>query len=185
MIPAEGGGLLIVEELEFARRRGARIYAEIIGFGAGISTTAWDEPDPQGRGAVRAISAALRDAKITAADVDLVTAFGTGCNDYDASERAALQQVFAGRRDIAGLAIKGTVGNCGAGAGALDLAATLMSLHNNTLPPSPNTVAADTGGLLRFASGAPVDLRARTALCTSYALSGNQTAAMLVRKLEG
>jgi 3-oxoacyl-[acyl-carrier-protein] synthase II len=185
MVAAEAGGLLILEELEFAKKRGARIYAEVIGFGAGTSATDWDKPDPQGLGAALAMRAALRDAGIPAAEIDVVGAFATGCNDHDAAERAAHAQVFAGRQGIPALAIKGATGNCGAGSGALDLAATLMAMHNNTLPPSPNTAGADSGGILRFAVDSPVDLRARTGLCLSYALSGQQCAAIVVRKLEG
>jgi len=185
MVAGESGGLLILEELGFAQKRGARILAEIVGFGAGTSIASWHEPEADGVGTALAIENALRDAGASPAQVDLVCTFGTGINGYDAAERAALQRVFNGRRDIPALALKGALGTSGAGIGAVDMAATVMALHHNTLPPSANTRKADTGGLLRFAHDEPVDLKINCAISVAYALSGSQNAALVIRRYGG
>ena len=185
MIAAENGGLLILEELEFAKARGARIYAEVVGFGASANASSWWEPDPEGSGIVYAIQGAMIDAGLDAGGIDMISAFGSGCTGYDQSEIAALRTVFGDRRDIPAMTIKGSIGNSGAGSGAVDLAAATMALHQNTIPPSANTAGADTGGLLKFATQDPVDARVKAALCVAYSLSGNQTAAVIIRKYEG
>ncbi len=185
MVAGESGGLLILEALELAQQRGARILAEIVGFGAGTSTASWHEPEPDGAGIATAVSAALRDAGVSADAVDLINAFGTGVNGYDQAEIAGLKRVFGDRRDVPALAIKGAVGTSGAGSGTVDLAAAVMALHHNTLPPSANTATAQTDGLCRFVQDEPIDLRINTALSVAYALSGAQSAAVVIRKYEG
>jgi len=184
MIAGESGGLLILEELESARRRGARILAELVGFGAGTSIASWHEPEAEGTAYRLAVEKALHDAGISAGDVDLVTAFGTGINRYDASELAGLKHVFGPRRAIPAIALKGALGTSGAGAGAVDIAATVMALHHNTLPPSANTGHAQTDGLLRFAQDGPVDVKINYAVSAAYALSGSQNAALVIRRYE-
>ncbi len=184
-VAAECGGLLILEELEFARARGARVYAEVVGFGASANIASWHDPEPEGTGIVHALEGALEDAGIMPAAVDLITTFGVGCNAFDAMELAALTKVFRGRSNMPAVAVKGSMGNGGAGSGAVDVAATALALHNNTVPPSLNTETADTGGLLKFADADPYDARINVALSTAYALSGNQTAAIIIRKYEG
>ena len=183
MIAAEGGGLLILEELEFAKARGARIYAEVIGFGAGTSVTGWHQPDDAG--IALALHNALADAGIKAQQIDLLCTFATGCNQSDNAVLTALKNVFTGDRSIPALALKGTIGCNGAGAGAIDLAVTAMAMQHNTLPPSANTESALTDGLLNFAHQDPVDARADTAVSLAYSLSGSQNAAIVIRRCEG
>jgi 3-oxoacyl-[acyl-carrier-protein] synthase II len=185
MVAGESGGLLILEELEFAKARGARIYAEIAGFGAGTSITSGHEPEADGEGTAVALRAALRDAGVSPDAVDLVCAFGTGCRGFDDAELAAWTSVFGKRRDVPALAIKGATGNGGAGAGAVDLAAVTMAVHHNTIPPSANTTGSDTRGLLKFVTKDPVDAKVRVAVSTAYSLSGNQCAAIVIKKYEG
>jgi 3-oxoacyl-[acyl-carrier-protein] synthase II len=182
MVAGESGGLLILEELKFAKARGARILAEVAGFGAGTSIASWHEPEADGGGLSLAVENALRDAGLKAGQVDLICTFGTGINAYDAAELAALRRVFNGRRDVPAMALKGALGSGGAGAGSVDLAATVMALHHNTLPPSANTQGSDTGGLLRFAHNGPVDMKINCAVSVGYALSGSQNAAIVVRR---
>ena len=93
-IPADGGGLMILESLEHAKARGARIYAEVSGLGSSCNTMSWTEPDPSGAPLSRAIRFALRDAGIDASDVGLLCPTGTGTMDHDASEIAAFNDVF-------------------------------------------------------------------------------------------
>jgi 3-oxoacyl-[acyl-carrier-protein] synthase II len=135
-IPAEGGGLIILESLEHAKRRGARIHAEVAGFGSSCNTMSWTEPDPSGAPLARAIRHALRDAAIDASAVGLLCPLGTGTMAHDASEIAAFNQVFDGRiEEIPALTTRGAVGNSGAGAGAIDFAAAVMARST----PASNT----------------------------------------------
>lgn len=183
---SEGGGLVILEELEHAKARGARIYAELIGFGA--SNDAYEpgqpsRPHPEGRGIALAARKALKNAGVTAADIDLVSAFAGGLPEHDAAEAAAIRTVLGDRvGDVPVLAVKGGVGNNGAGAGAVDLIAAVLAMQNGTVPPSLNCESADSGFGLKLIIGAPVDARVDLALCNAYALGGGQNASLVVKR---
>ena len=182
-IPADGGGLMILESLEHAKARGARIYAEVSGLGSSCNTMSWTEPDPSGAPLSRAIRFALRDAGIDASDVGLLCPTGTGTMDHDASEIAAFNDVFDGRMDeIPALTTRGAVGNNGAGVGAIDFAAAVMAIHSSTVPASINTTPADGASRFRFVEGDPIDARIPHAVLTGTALSGGQTVALVIRK---
>ncbi|MFH0983048.1 MAG: beta-ketoacyl-[acyl-carrier-protein] synthase family protein [Planctomycetota bacterium] len=183
LVCSEGGGLVIQEDLDHARARGARIYAEVIGFGASSNTHDWMTPHPEGKGVAQAIRSALRDAEVAPEGIDLIGTFGPGTVEHDASEYKGLRAVFGERCGrIPAIAIKGAVGHNGAGSGALDVAVTVMSLYHNTVPPSLNTHPTDPESPLGFVSGGPVDSRARTALTVGYALHGGQNAALVLKK---
>ncbi len=182
-IPADGGGLMILESLDHAKARGARIYAEVSGLGSSCNTMSWTEPDPSGAPLSRAIRFALRDAGIDASDVGLLCPLGTGTMDHDASEIAAFNDVFDGRIDeIPALTTRGAVGNNGAGVGAIDFAAAAMAIHTSTVPASINTTPADESARFRFVAGDPIDARIEHAVLTGYAMSGGQTVALVIRK---
>lgn len=184
-VVSEGGGLLILESLEHARARGARVYAELVGFGAASNTVSWSRPDPAGTAVAVVVRKALADARTTAEQVDLITTFGTGIPGYDEGESTGLGAVFGSRLpQVAALAIKGALGNNGAGSGALDVAATIVSLFHNTVPPSLNTGAPRPGCNLRFAQRGATDARIREAVTIGYSLSGGQTAALVFRKFQ-
>jgi len=185
MAVGEGGGLLILEELEFAKARGARVYAEVAGFGGATNISDHAKPEPDGEGIALAAGNALRDAGVSADDVDLYVAFGTGCAQYDASELAAGKTIFGKRTQIPAVAVKGALGNVGAGAGAIDVATAAMAVHHNTIPPSINTQSGDADQPFAFASGDPVDAKVTTALSVGYALSGSQIAALVLKKWVG
>jgi 3-oxoacyl-[acyl-carrier-protein] synthase II len=131
----EGAGVLVMEELEHARKRNATIYGEVIGFGAAF------DRGMTGRGLVRAIRAALTQANVAPRDVDHVNAHGLGSPRFDAIEAAALAEVF-GPRAVPVWAIKGNIGNLGAGSGTTELAASLLALKHRTVPATRNHAAA-------------------------------------------
>lgn len=183
MVIAEGGGLMILERIEHAQRRGARIYGEVIGFGAAASAKHWIKPDPDGRALVLAIAKALKDAGVTADQVDLINAFGVGTPAEDASEAAAVRQVFGSRTaSIPVLATKGAIGNCGAGSGAIDLAVGVMAMHRRVIPPSVTTRQVDPACGLRVVCGDAIDSRAEIMLSIARAMCGGQTAALIIRR---
>jgi len=184
-VPSEGGGLLILESLDHARKRGARIYAEVVGFGSTANTHDWRTPHPEGAGIALAIRRALEDAGVGAEAIDLMGAFGCGTREHDASELAAWTAVFGDH--LAGahaLAIKGAVGNSGAGSGAVDIAAAVKTLAHGTLPPSPNTEPPDPACRLRFNPAGPVDAPIRRVCSVAYALGGGQNAALIMQRYQ-
>lgn len=184
---SEGGGLVILEELEHARKRGARIYAEVVGFGASndaCKPVHPTQPSADGRGVAVAAEKALRDAGLTGAQLDLVGAFAPGLKAHDAAEAAGIRRVLGARvGETPVLSIKGGLGNNGAGSGAIDFIATVLALQHNTVPGAINSDPLDAACGLRVNSGSkPIDARIDTALSLAYALGGGQNAALVIKK---
>lgn len=182
---SEGGGLLIIEELEHARKRGAKIYCELVGFGASTNTHSWSEPDPEGKGIALAIRKAMEDAKVTANDVGLIGTFGAGTVAHDLSEARGIRAALGTKASsIPALAIKGAVGNNGAGSGALDLAVTALCVRHQTVPAACNTRKVDPACGLNLVTGNPTDARIGAAISVAYALGGGQNAALVLKRME-
>src|SRR5205807_2011582 len=130
---AEGAGVFALESLEHARRRGARIYGELAGFGAAF------DRQRNGAGLARAIRAALKEAGVGPEAIDHVNAHGLGTVDGDAWEARGLHEVFGHLRPAVPVwAAKSYVGNLGAAAGASELALALLALKDGALPPTLN-----------------------------------------------
>ena len=182
MVAAEGGGLIIVEALDHALARGARIYVELTGFGAGTSVNHWSAPDPKGGGIALALRKALADADTGVDRIDLVSTFGAGTVEHDAAEMAAWNDVFGARLDeIPAVTTRGAIGNNGAGTGAIELAVAVMALHRNTIVPSLNTDDLDPDCRFRFVQDGPVDAKITQAVSVGYALAGGQAGAVVIR----
>jgi 3-oxoacyl-[acyl-carrier-protein] synthase II len=182
-VAAEGGGLVILESLDHARSRGARIYAELVGFGASANARHWARPDPNGEGLQLALRSALADASTRPQDVQLAVPMGTGTLEHDAAEMAAWSQVFKDSLgSIKALTIRGAAGNAGAGSGAMDFAAAVQALSRNVVPPSINVDDLDTACPFRFVPKHPVDARIHHAVVAGSALGGGQNAALVIRK---
>lgn len=182
---SEGGGLLILEDLEHARKRGARIYAEVVGFGASTNTHSWSEPHPEGKGIALAITKALADAGAGPEAVDLIGTFGTGIPAHDRSEAKGLHKALGARAaQIPALATKGFIGNNGAGAGAIDAAITALCMTNHTVPAALNVKQVDPACGLNVVVGKPIDARINLAVTVAYALGGGQNAALVFKRWE-
>jgi 3-oxoacyl-[acyl-carrier-protein] synthase II len=185
MVPSEGAGLIILEALDHARKRGARVYAEVVGFGASANTHDWRTPDPTGAGIALAMRKALDDADSGPGDIGLIAAFGSGTVEHDASEMAAMDAVFGqALPDIPAMAIKGSIGTNGAGSGAIDLALAVKALSQNTVPPSLNTESPDQACRLKLNSTDPYDAPIQRLLSVAYALGGGQNAALVIQRYE-
>jgi len=185
MVASEGGGLAILESLDHARARQARIYAEVAGFGASSNAVSWSSPDPKGRGLALALQKAVADADTSIEQIDLIAPFSAATSEHDTAEMTAWNEVFGTRLDnVAALTTRGTLGHNGAGSGAIDFAATVMALYRNTIPPSLNTANPDRASRFRFVQGDPQDVRVRQALSLGYALAGGQSAALAIKKFE-
>lgn len=184
-VASEGGGLVILESLEHAQRRGARIYAELVGFGAsndacsaGMPTT----PHPEGRGLASAARKALKDAGIAASALDLVVPMACGLPEQDASEARGLATVLdnaAARTPV--MCVNGGVGNNGAGTGAIDFIAATLAVHNNTIVRSIHSDPLDPACGLNVSLKGPQDAKIDYALTTAYALGAGQNAALVLK----
>jgi 3-oxoacyl-[acyl-carrier-protein] synthase II len=171
---AEGGGLLILEEYDHAKTRGAKIYAELVGFGASQDTYKITDPSPNGHSYGKAISKALADANLPPNAVDLVVPHGLGIPSHDRAELAGLHSVFGGGLDRVPTApIKAQIGNLAAGCG-VDVAAAVLSLHHKQIPGAINT-QKPIGGIKNIAS-ASRDAQVKVAISSVYSLGGQNAA---------
>lgn len=185
-VVGEGGGIVILEAADTfdARQpRGGRAYAEVAGFGASQSVHRESrnlEPDPKGRGTAGAIRAALREANIEPAEVDLVVPFGSGIAAWDRAELAALRQVFGDHLNRLHLApLKPLGGNCGAGGGGLETAIAAKALAEQTVPPAINRDVPLDGVPAGASTAQSAELRHALVYSSGYA--GQNTALVLRR----
>jgi len=187
-VVSEGGGLVILEELEHAQKRGARIYAELVGFGAANDAYMAGQPSqphPEGRGVAVALRKALRDAGITPEQVSLVATAACGLPAHDASEATALRTVFGTRlATLPVMNVKAGLGNNGAGSGAIDFIAATLAVHSGTVPPAFNSRPLDPACGLHVVTGGPTDVQSEYVVSTGYALGGGQTAALVIKRFQ-
>ncbi len=175
LVIGEGAAVYVLEDLEHARRRGARIDAEIVGFGA-----AFDRRQ-DGCGIARAVRAALADAGIGPEDVDHVNAHGLATREADAVEARGLAAVFGDRVPV--VAYKGSFGNLGAGGGALEMAGSVLGLREGVLPPTCNFEQADPDCPVRVLAGTPRTVSRPHAVKVGFTQMG-QCAALVLRRWE-
>ncbi len=183
MVIADGAGILILEELQQAQSRGAKIYAEIIGFGA--SCDAFHVTAPSSPGQQRAILAALDDAKVSSNDIHYINAHGTGTQLNDSTETETIKAIFGARAyEIPITAQKAMTGHAIGAAGAMEIIATALSLKHNLLLPTINLDTPDPACDLDYV---PNLARAKTidiALSNHFAFGG-ANAALVLSKYQG
>ena len=171
LILGEGGAMLVLEPLEAARRRGARIYGEVVGFG--MSADAHHLTQPSADGAALAMAMALRDARLSPEDVGYVNAHGTGTRANDPMETSALRIVFGPHADhLAVSSTKSMHGHALGAAGALEGAATILALHHGLLPPTAHFTAPDPDCDLDVVPNGARSTEATHALSNSFAFGG-------------
>jgi 3-oxoacyl-[acyl-carrier-protein] synthase II len=173
VVIGEGAAVFVLEDLEHARRRGARVYAEVVGFGAAF------DPGLKGDGLARAVRAALAEAGVGPADVDHVNAHGLSARASDAWEARNLHTVFGDRTPA--LAVKSYIGNLGAAGGAAELAASVLGLHHGLVPATLNYEEPDPECPVAVTAGAPRPAARPVAVKVSFTQMG-QCAALVVRK---
>jgi 3-oxoacyl-[acyl-carrier-protein] synthase II len=178
---AEGGGLLILEEYEHATARGAKIYAEVVGFGASQDTYSVTTPDPTGHSYAKAIQKAMAEANLPPAAVDLMVPCGLGIPSHDRAELAGLHKVFGGGMErVAMSPIKAQTGNLAAGSG-VDAATAALSVFHGVVPPAKNT-AKPVDGLTLNVSAESRQQPVNVAVSSVYSLGG-QNAALVFKKV--
>ncbi len=181
-VMGEGAGVLVLEELERAKARGAHIYAEVLGFGSSFDAYSITKPDPEAKGAARAIESALKEARIDRRDVDYVNAHGTSTRLNDQMETAAVKRVFGEHaRNLPMSSIKSMVGHLIGASGAVEAVALSMSLSEGELPPTINLHEPDPACDLDYVPNTARELPVRTAVSTSFGFGGQNGALVMQR----
>ena len=184
-VMGEGGGVLVLEELEHALRRGARIYAEIVGYGMTADAFHLTEPDETGEPAGLAMTRALRDAGIDPSEVDYVNAHGTSTPLGDAMETKAIKlSLGAQAAKVMISSNKSVFGHCLGAAGALEGAATVLSIEASKIPPTINLNEPDPSCDLDYVPNMARDARVNVAMSNSFGFGGHN-AAIVFRRWHG
>jgi 3-oxoacyl-[acyl-carrier-protein] synthase II len=171
---SEGAGVLILEEREHARKRGATIYAELLGCGNTADDHHITAPHPCGTGAAMAMRAALRDARLNPGEVDYVNAHGTSTPLGDESETKAIKDVFGEHaRKLAISSTKSMLGHLLGASGAVELIATVMSLLTGVVHPTINYATPDPACDLDYVPNRPREMRVRKAISNSFGFGGH------------
>ncbi len=179
-IVGEGGGLLILEDLDRATARGAKIYAELVGCGAACSPAGIDVTDPTAGSLDLAVANALSDAGVEAGDVNMIVAHGTAVPGEDRCEADAWRAALGEAATTPAVALTGAMGAMFAGAGGVELATAAMALHTQTVPPTVNYETPAEGCAMNFAS-APRSADLTYAVSGAFAIGGQSGACLLKR----
>ncbi len=172
-VMGEGAGILILEDMEHARRRGARIYAELIGYGLSADAYHITAPPAQGEGGQRAMRMALDSAKLNPEDVDYINAHGTSTSLNDQYESEAILAVFgesAKRLHVS--STKGVTGHCIGAAGGIEAVYSTLAVHHNVVPPTAHLNTSDPQCTLNYAPNQAVEKQVQVALSNSFGFGG-------------
>jgi 3-oxoacyl-[acyl-carrier-protein] synthase II len=181
----EGAGILILEELELAKRRGARIYAELVGYGMTADAFHLTMPDETGSGAIRVMQKTIRDAGIRPEEVGYINAHGTSTPYNDKFETLAIRQTFGKHAyKLAVSSTKSMTGHLLGAAGGIEGVFSVLSLYRRVLPPTINYVNPDPDCDLDYVPNEPRCAEVEYALSNSFGFGGTN-AALLFKRYEG
>jgi 3-oxoacyl-[acyl-carrier-protein] synthase II len=170
---AEGAGLLILEELEHARKRGANIYAEIIGFGCNGDAYHISAPSPNGIGAARCMEVAMKDAQINYTDIDYINAHGTSTPLNDLSETMAMKTVFKDHvKKLAVSSTKSMTGHLLGAAGGVEAVYSVLAIKHGVIPPTINYETPDPECDLDYVPNVAREAKVRTVMSNSFGFGG-------------
>jgi 3-oxoacyl-[acyl-carrier-protein] synthase II len=171
---SEGAGILVIEELEHARRRGARIHAELLGYGTTADSFNITAPCPDGSGAAKAMELALRDARLNPTDVDYINAHGTSTPLGDIAETVAIKQVFGAHASkLAINSTKSMIGHTLGASGGIAAIVTALSLARSVVHATINLDHPDPECDLDYVPHQPREMKVRTALVNSFGFGGH------------
>ncbi|KAF3886084.1 MULTISPECIES: beta-ketoacyl-ACP synthase II [Nostocales] len=173
-VMGEGAGILILEELQHALSRGARIYAEIVGYGMTCDAYHMTSPVPGGEGAARAIQLALKDGGLTPERVSYINAHGTSTPINDPTETAAIKRALGDHAyKIAVSSTKSMTGHLLGGSGGIEAVATVLAIANNRIPPTINLDNPDEGCDLDYVPNTSREANVEVALSNSFGFGGH------------
>ncbi len=177
----EGAGILILEEYESAKRRGARMLAEIVGYGSTADAFRVTDMHENGRGAIAAMQGALDDAGVKAAEIDYISAHGTGTEENDKIETLAIRHVFGeSAKKVPISSVKSMFGHLIAGAGSVELITCVLAIRDGMIPPTMNYSEPDPNCDLDYVPNKARPGRVRTCLSNSFGFGG-QNDTLIVR----
>ncbi len=181
----EGGAVMILEELERAKRRGARIYAELVGYGYNSDAYHLAAPDPDGDGAARCMMQALKDAGLSPDEVDYINAHGTGTPAGDVAETMAIKRVFGQKAyKIPVSSTKSMTGHLLGGAGSTEAAFCVLAIRDGVIPPTINYENPDPECDLDYVPNVAREAKVDVALSNSFGFGG-ANAVLIFKKFEG
>ena len=181
-VMGEGAGVIVMEDLEHARARGARIYCELIGYGNTADANHMTAPAPEGEGAARCMKAALRSAGLRPEDISYINAHGTSTPQGDICETQAIKNVFgAHARRIAVSSTKGATGHMLGASGAVEMAICAKAIQSNVVPPTINYEHADPECDLDYVPNTAREMTVSAVLNNSFGFGGHN-ATMVAKK---
>jgi len=180
----EGAGILVLEDLEFARNRGARILSEIIGYGMSADAYHITQPAEEGEGGWRVMTTAINDAKLTPADIDYVNAHGTSTPIGDVLETMAIKRTFGTDTKIPVSSTKSMTGHLLGGAGGLEAGITILALRDQILPPTINLKNPDPECDLDYVPNVARKAPLNIALSNSFGFGGTNGSLIFKRWME-
>jgi 3-oxoacyl-[acyl-carrier-protein] synthase II len=171
---SEGAGIVVLEELERAKKRGAKIYAELLGAGCTADAHHITAPHPCGTGAAKAMEFALQDARLNPGDIQYINAHGTSTELGDEAETKAIKQVFGDHaRRLAISSTKSMIGHLLGASGGVELIATVLTIKHGVIHPTINYQTADPGCDLDYVPNAARETRVRRAISNSFGFGGH------------
>jgi len=171
---SEGAGVVVFEELEFAKARGARIYGEVLGYGASADAGHITQPDAQGSGAAHAMSSALKDSDLSTTDIDYINAHGTSTPLGDKAETMAVKRVFedhAYKLNIS--STKSQLGHLLGASGGVELVLSLLAIRDGVAPPTINLDTPDPDCDLNYTPNTAQQRSLRNAMSNSFGFGGH------------
>jgi len=185
-VMGEGGAVLVLEELEHAKARGAKIYAEVVGYGVSADASHITEPDPTGVNPARALTMAMGDAGVTPEDIGYINAHATSTPIGDSSETRVIKLAMGEERarKIAVSGTKGATGHCLGAAGAIEALFTTLAVHEGTLPPTINYEVPDPECDLDYVPNEARKADIRVAVNNSFGFGGHN-ACVVFQRFEG
>jgi 3-oxoacyl-[acyl-carrier-protein] synthase II len=184
-VMGEAGAVVVLEELEHARARGAQIYAELLGYGVSSDARHITEPDPSGQNPARAMTMAFRDAGVSADEIDYINAHGTSTPLGDASETRVLKLALGeeNARKTPVSSTKGATGHCLGAAGAVEAMFTILAVNRGALPPTINYEEPDPQCDLDYIPNEAREADVRVGVSNSFGFGGHN-ATIVVRRFE-
>ena len=183
-VMGEGAGILVLEELEHAKKRGAKIYAEIIGYGATSDAYHITSPDPEGNGGARAMQRAMQDANVKPEEIDYINAHGTSTSLNDSTETLAIKTALGeASKKVKVSSTKSNTGHLLGAAGAIEAIITTKAIENKFIPPTIHFQVKDEACDLDIVPNDPIKQEIKVAMSNSLGFGGHN-ASIIIKKFE-